>query len=87
LSLLEISALILLLDKKGLLNKAEVLAEIKSLQRQLAERTGELPAPAGTPFAQPCPNLVLFLPDFPFMDGQRQSVSAVRVFQSLPALS
>jgi exonuclease I len=27
---------------QGLLNKAEVLAEIKSLQQQLAQRTGEL---------------------------------------------
>jgi hypothetical protein len=40
---LEIGALIALLDRKGLLNKAEVLAEIKSLQQQLAQRLGELP--------------------------------------------
>jgi hypothetical protein len=41
-NMLEIGALIVLLDRKGLLSKDEVLREIKNLQQQLAERTGEL---------------------------------------------
>jgi hypothetical protein len=55
-TMLEISALILLLDRKGVLNKAEVLAEIKSVQRQLAERTGEL-SEQQEPFPQPYLNV------------------------------
>jgi len=54
--MLKIGALIALLDRKGLLSKAEVLAEIKSLQRQLAERTGDLPEQQ-EPFPQPYLNV------------------------------
>jgi len=42
-NMLEMRALIALLDKKRLLRKEEVLAEIKSLKQQLAQHTGELP--------------------------------------------
>jgi hypothetical protein len=50
------SALIALLDRKGLLCKEEVLAEIKSLQQQLAQRTGELPD-SSQAFPQPYLNV------------------------------
>jgi hypothetical protein len=49
-------ALIALLDRKGLLCKEEVLAEIKSLQQQLAQRTGELPD-SSQAFPQPYLNV------------------------------
>jgi hypothetical protein len=55
-NMLEIGALIAMLDRKGLLSKEEVLAEIKSLQKQLTQRTGELPDKQD-PFPQPYLNV------------------------------
>jgi hypothetical protein len=54
--MLKIGAFIALLDRRGLLKKDQVLAEIKSLQEQLAERTGELPEQQ-EPFPQPYLNV------------------------------
>jgi hypothetical protein len=42
-TMLEIARLIGLLDRKGVLSKEEVLAEIKNLQQQRAQRTHKLP--------------------------------------------
>ena len=42
-NMLEIGAVIALLDRKGVLSTEEVLTQIKSLQNQLAQRTNELP--------------------------------------------
>jgi hypothetical protein len=55
-AVLEIGAFIALLDRKGLLKKAEVLAEIKSLHQQLTERAGELPDQE-QPFPEPYLNV------------------------------
>jgi hypothetical protein len=54
--MLEIGALITLLDRKGVLCKEEVLAEIKSLQQQLAQRTNVL-KDQQEPFPQPYLNV------------------------------
>jgi hypothetical protein len=53
---LEIGALIALLGRKGVLDMSEVLAEIKSLQQQPAQRLDELPDQQ-QPFPQPYLNV------------------------------